>query len=349
MPAEMRAAMSFILRAAVAWHYNDGSPIGSFPTRLRTQTIPPTAEASRRGEPVTCGLPCPRGVLSDLAHLRLVDAEGGARPLQARALDHWPDGSVRWVLLDWLADSPGELTLECGGDEPVEPAPFGPGPLAATGPTEGIVEVHTGRARFRLRSGGLFPFDSVEVDGNEALDAAHSGVSARDDANCPYRLRIDEIVIEEAGPLRVAVRLDGHLVAAGGSRLLAVRARLHFFRDSATVRMELAITNTRAAGHPGGIWHLGSDGAVYLRDLSLSLAAPSVDGGWELSVSEEAGCPAAAVATPFELFQASSGGENWDSSAHVDRSGTVPLPFRGYRSRAGSREASGFRASPIVA
>src|SRR5258708_7708749 len=61
------------------------------------------ADPERRGEPITCGTPWPRGALHDLARLRLHDGHGKSAPIQTRALDRWPDGSVRWTLLDWQA------------------------------------------------------------------------------------------------------------------------------------------------------------------------------------------------------------------------------------------------------
>ena len=56
-----------------------------------------------------------------------------------------------------------------------------------------------------------------------------------------------------------------------------------------------------------------------------------------------AGCDA-----PFELYQDSSGGDNWRSTNHQNREGTVTLRFRGYRVREGTAERSGDRATPIV-
>src|SRR5205814_746290 len=58
----------------------------------------------RRREPVTCGLPWPRGAIPDPAHLRLEDETGRPVLLQTRVLDRWSDGTARWLLLDWLAD-----------------------------------------------------------------------------------------------------------------------------------------------------------------------------------------------------------------------------------------------------
>src|SRR5207245_5768525 len=54
-------------------------------------------------EPVTCGVPWPRGKLREDSCLILRDDGGEQVPLQTRILDRWPDGSVRWLLLDWQA------------------------------------------------------------------------------------------------------------------------------------------------------------------------------------------------------------------------------------------------------
>ena len=59
---------------------------------------------ARVNEPVTFGLPFPCGLLSETHHLSLIDQrDQHRRPLQVEALDHWPDGSVRWALLDFQA------------------------------------------------------------------------------------------------------------------------------------------------------------------------------------------------------------------------------------------------------
>ena len=54
------------------------------------------------------------------------------------------------------------------------------------------------------------------------------------------------------------------------------------------------------------------------------------------------------MGVPFELYQDSSGGDNWKSHNHLNRHHVVPLTFRGYRLRQGGAEQSGLRATPVV-
>lgn len=58
----------------------------------------------RYGEPVTMGVPFPKGALADVDHLRLVTG-GNEVPAQFRVLGTWlPGASIRWVLVDFLTD-----------------------------------------------------------------------------------------------------------------------------------------------------------------------------------------------------------------------------------------------------
>ncbi len=63
------------------------------------------AGIARRNEALRFGVPIPRGVLKDLASLRLEDETGAPRPIQAETAAYWPDGSIKWVVLDTQLDS----------------------------------------------------------------------------------------------------------------------------------------------------------------------------------------------------------------------------------------------------
>ena len=78
-----------------------------FSCPLSFHTLEPCA---RRGEPVSVGLPWPRGAISDEKYFQLLGPDGSPQVLQTKVLDRWPDGSIRWCLFDFLAtwDGKGE-------------------------------------------------------------------------------------------------------------------------------------------------------------------------------------------------------------------------------------------------
>jgi hypothetical protein len=275
--------------------------------------------------------------------LVLQDQHGRALPLQARALDCWPDGSVRWALLDWHADpAAGPYRVA-----PARHAAENPSPVNAVARGDSV-SVQSGSARFELGVGDAFPFRAVQLDNQAALDAARSHFLIEDEAGRVYRPRITRIEVEESGVLRTAVFLQGYMAAAGAEPLTDFDARMHFFTGAAAVRFELTLRNPRKADHPGGLWDLGSGGSIYLRDATLTLALPPGAGSAVTLCSPELRAPFERLEGPVELYQDSSGGENWQSSNHVNRHRVVPNTFRGYRLKARTVERGGLRATPAV-
>jgi hypothetical protein len=86
---------------------------------------------------------------------------------------------------------------------------------------------------------------------------------------------------------------------------------------------------------------------MFFRDLSVEFA---VAGHSEPTIRwrEHAGAPTQTAHGPLEIYQDSSGGDNWKSNNHVNRHGEIPLSFRGYRVRVASQERYGLRATPVV-
>ena len=72
--------------------------LGDLSVPLVVQSACPTSAQ----QPVTVGVPFPRGVLRDDAFLSLLASSGKPVSLQLYPLARWPDGSVKWMLLDFI-------------------------------------------------------------------------------------------------------------------------------------------------------------------------------------------------------------------------------------------------------
>ncbi|HKW01004.1 MAG TPA: hypothetical protein VJN96_14355, partial [Vicinamibacterales bacterium] len=313
-------------------------------------------DGERRGEPVTFGVPLPQGAVREDATWTICEAHGSRRVAQVRALDRWADGTVRWALIDSQIDVRAdvqELSLEVPGSgekfsSTEKSGGSKPSRELTLSEAAGGVTADTGAAQFRLRSGGRFPFDAVEVDGRAVLEPDRSGLTVIDAQQAVHAAEIQTVEIEERGPLRSVVRIAGR-VASGSGRHLDLTARVHFFAGLPTARVLVTLTNPDRASHPGGFWDLGDPGSILIKDASIAFGLKAPDGPAELYASPEIGSPWTKFDPPFEIYQDSSGGENWQSSNHINRERRVPTSFRGYRVRAGSRAQAGHRATPIVA
>lgn len=309
--------------------------------------IEPQGPIRRQGEPVRCGVPWPRGTLWEVSLLRMTETDGQPVALQARALNCWPDGSVRWALLDWKATLHGParyvVSAAIGDRAPVCEA----GPSVSVVPgADGDLIVDTGVATFRLGKVGHFPLQVVAIAGHAS--ALRLELVAEDAGGRCYQPIANHFVIEDAGPLRATVAFEGTLQSPGSAPLADFSGRFHFIAGSATVHVSLTIANHRRAEHPGNRWDLGDAGSIHLKDLSLQVLMGAQEAEVSVSCSPERGAAFEDFGTRFELYQDSSGGEDWQSTNHVNRHGVVPNSFRGYRLRGEDRDRIGERATPIV-
>src|SRR5207253_10098773 len=137
---------------------------------------------------------------------------------------------------------------------------------------------------------------------------------------------INTASVERSGALRAVMHSEGLLTLLDGAPLLDVTARLSFYAGLSTVQVELSVTNPRAARRPGGWWDLGDPGSVLLRELSVMWPPP--DGGrGHIRCSADRSAQLAPRHRSLELYQDSSGGENWHHINHVNRLGKMPTAF----------------------
>ncbi|MFM9963303.1 MAG: glycosyltransferase [Planctomycetaceae bacterium] len=194
---------------------------------------------------------------------------------------------------------------------------------------------------------------------------------------------LGNIVTESTGPVRSTFRVEGEFSQCRG---LQLQARLHWCADSGLMKHEVRIRNPHRASHKGGLWDLGDAGSILFKAFVLDIEPPEAFHAQQVCWSSEGG--ACLTATPsacarravmcetahaitrenayaitretahadgvgvkhgnVEIYQASSGGENWQSDNHQNRESRVPSQFRGYQVRHGDTVENGLRASPIM-
>ena len=297
-------------------------------------------------EPVTVGVPFARGLLTTGKSLALRDQSGQLLPLQTKPLSRWPDGSIKWLLCDFFADLPSgqqsafQLTNVGASTKEISP-------LQAVSNDKGW-QVNTGAARFIIDGKVLRPFVSVQVDDQEILgDPAE--VQLYDDQGRPWTPQVDQLQLEEQGPVRLSFRFSGGF-RRGKRELLRFEARLQFYAGSARSLFEVRVHNPRAAHHPGNLWDLGDLSSVLLRQWRLCLPLQAerkprlrlqteTDGPWQELSASVGGC----------LLQDSSGGENWQSPVHRAADGQVGPSLRGWKLTGnGVPLVEGLRAQPLA-
>jgi hypothetical protein len=210
-------------------------------------TVEEPAGIERIMEPVTCGVPLPEGYASSVGEL-VLSLDGSQQPVEVREVSRWPDGSLRWVHLDFqLSVPPNEsrkLVLDKGGRQALETRLEAIEEKNEIKINTGKMEVHIRRARFNV-------IDMLRVAGEEGKQESmiiphHGGGIVAWSDSVPYRSSLDpssELTVESSGPMRVVLRSRGRLVNKQGNALLHYTCRLYFYNDSPVVRMALSVEN----------------------------------------------------------------------------------------------------------
>ncbi len=227
-----------------------------------TAHITEPAGVNRRRWPITAGVPFAQGEIRSGDQIRL---ECAGQPSQCHwdVRARWPDGTVRWTLLDTQVDVAASSRTECvihyGTD--VSPAPkTEPSPLQAT-ETEDTIDVDTGVARISIGRHGQRLFTAFSIGGQALLgDGSEPQLIATAASYAsPLLAEVEDAIIEECNPMRMVVRLRGHYVNQG-IRLLGWTVRMHFFLNHSHVRLYHTIVHDHPT-HP----------IITLNSLRLSL------------------------------------------------------------------------------
>ena len=217
----------------------------------RSRTIPLTISGRRGVEaenfPLTTGVPLPQGSLYDSRRVALFDHSRQAVPVQTRVTGQWPDGSVRWLLLDFQHDVHNQdqpLRVRYGRDLPPLPRRR---PLAKR--VRDGVRIDTGAAVIDVPETDLFLPGRVTLTANGeplAVTAPAPGVELRTASpRKTYRSRgrVTGLKIEENGPLRAVVRVDCTHSDPSGRSLFLSTARIHAYAGKAWFRVAYTFTN----------------------------------------------------------------------------------------------------------
>ena len=225
--------------------------------------------------PVTRGVPIPESTLLATDGLHVVSPGGSRVPAQFRVLGRWPDGSVKWVLVDFQADAVPSgravytLTDEAAGETSSLSASPPPATTVRIEETNQDLHVDTGALRFRISRHQYGLFHAVLLvhaqygaptrpnlpagQGGDAWariseGASDGGLKRRlygPGGICRASLAGDsyEVTVEEQGPLRTVIRMESALEADipmhhyAGYRPARCITRIHTYAGHAFVRI----------------------------------------------------------------------------------------------------------------
>lgn len=224
-----------------------GEPLagGASPANAGIHVSPP-AGPPPYGVPVETSVPFVQGHLYDLKKLAVFAPDEKSVIAQFRPALRWPDGSIRWLAVAFeAATGPGDYVLGEGA------SPQAPDLVRQE---EGRIVVETGELALHIsesRAGWmeLQAAAGAEGEAQPVVTVATAGdlILTRHDGKV-FRASLDgetrRVVVEERGPVRVRIGLEGKCRAADGESLFDFAIRCTAFRARPEVCFEYTWINS---------------------------------------------------------------------------------------------------------
>ncbi|MGN7885778.1 Tat pathway signal sequence domain protein [Dyadobacter endophyticus] len=192
---------------------------------------------SMRG--TTWGVPWPKGSVKATSGFRLW-AGNSEQAVQTWPLAYWPDGSLKWTAHALAATEipKGNWTIQ-----PIKPQNRPVKPLIEENGTH--LKIDTGKLQCLIRKNENTLFETLATGGNiTAGNARLVLLVQRQDSDLEetntsinrFEGKINKLTIEQNGPIRAVVKVEGSHADAG-RQLLPFTVRLYFYAGSEAVRI----------------------------------------------------------------------------------------------------------------
>jgi hypothetical protein len=198
--------------------------------------------------PVRCGLPIPRGELASAEQAAVLSPGGRRLPSQNRAPATWPDGSVKWLFLDFQHDFSASARAEYSVSYGSRVRAVEPPVRVSVLPTQLGMEVDTGAIRFRVPKSRFGLIEQVRrVADSRTLQNEPVSVEIVESSGRRWRALerpVERLILEQAGPLHAVILAETQLAPSGKPATgFFHRARIHAYAGSPLVEVDYFAAN----------------------------------------------------------------------------------------------------------
>jgi hypothetical protein len=229
----------------------------------------------------TFGVPWPKGRYAAGTAFALAAQDGTDIPVQTWPTAYWPDGTLKWTAHAVGPDAgpAAKYTLTPGT------AAAAPAKPIAVDRAGGTIDVDTGVVVTRIGKSGSTLIKSVVRDGTEiAKDGRlvlirQPEISEGDQGGDKwerFESVIGEVTVEQDGPVRAVVRIDGKH-RKGSRQWLPFSIRLYFYAGADSFRMVHTITYD-------GTQEPGRNSGDFIRGLGVRFTVPMRDAAYDRHV-----------------------------------------------------------------
>lgn len=290
---------------------------------------------SQHKEVVSFSFPVAKGEVLILSNLQLINENKKVHIAEFSEISCWPDSSLKWIRCNFIATSSAlsETSYTIISNDNVHNIKIEPSLTYHNNQTS--TEVGNDTYSFQLNHSQLLinniPWKLELIDTNKNYLSA----------------KVKQFsLVNTDSKLKSQALYQGTFELNSEDTLLEFECKLTFNAVTPTVKIELTLRNPKPMVHNQGRWDLGNTNSFNFNSFNVTFKNTGSErtsltcfdqNNQHNSMGE------------FTLFQASSGGDNWYSTNHMDKEGVIKTPFKGFQIKKNQEVIfSGNRAEPLI-
>ncbi|AFN73323.1 hypothetical protein MROS_0079 [Melioribacter roseus P3M-2] len=194
---------------------------------------------------VSWGVPFPEGKLDKSTKFLLKDSQGKTLPVQSWPLAYWPDGSLKWIGLSTVVDTNSGAVFQLQAIKAADVNPFKT--KVEVTDTGNDILVNTGVLQCGIPKRGERLIRFIKINAREIstggrlvciLQNGPSSEAGIQPAKEKFIGNIDNVTVEQSGPVRAVIKIEGkHFSESGARSWLPFIVRLYFYAGQQSIRM----------------------------------------------------------------------------------------------------------------
>jgi hypothetical protein len=316
-------------------------------------TLNEIASLNEKLIPLSVSIPFENGKVFNTATLALVTQNEQLIQRQISILAYWPNKSLKWIRIDFLYTLTNNKVIDKTDTiflteikNKTELTKHATKPLYThtieVKETSKSYNISTGAANFELHKKelGVFLSESIETV-TPHFKTQNNSLVLTDKKGVSYYPFIDDISFDfpiniKEERLKITAKIAGTFQSDQIKSAIKYTAEVSFYASEAYTKWRVTLHNPHCIVHNGGTWDLGNENSLHFTSFNARIPCKKTTKlAYKISPNQEFIYPDITEEDKEKntllIFQASSGGSQWQSKNHVNDQGLVTFEFNGYK------------------
>jgi hypothetical protein len=316
-------------------------------------TLSKNVTLNDRLQPVNISIPFENGKIFNVNNLVLVNEKQQFIDIQIRTLAFWPNNSLKWLQVSFLIKGSAKSETTIYLTDTFTKSNCTSTLISNENLTSNSIQIEktpkffsisTGVAKFQMNRHELGIF-SANSTSNENIKlplykSEKNSLVLTDKKGITYfpiitKIRFNSQDHKNKKILQLTAYVSGSFQTKENTSVIKFYAEIKFYLNEAYTHWNFTLHNSNSMVQSGGTWDLGNENSLYFKSFNARISCQNNKCTYKIMANTKCTSDSSSLwhesNDGLTIFQASSGGEHWQSNNHVNNQGVVPIEFNGFR------------------